>query len=138
MTRRLFVDTAVLLYAVGGAHEHRAPCRAVLASAASGDVELHASVELLQEFLFHRLRRTDRATAVQSARDVRQSLVLHPFDATVADTMLTLVAGSSIGGRDAVHAATALDAGFTEIVSTDSDLDGIVGLTRLSPAQAQA
>lgn len=85
--------------------------------------------------MFHRLRRTDRARAVQSARDVGEALVLHPLDAGVVATMLDLVAGSSIGGRDAVHAATALTAGFTQIVSTDPDLDAVDGLARLAPVQ---
>lgn len=133
MTRRLFVDTAPLLYAVGGAHPLRAPCRALLAASAEGRVELHASVEVVQEFLFHRLRRDDRARAVAAARAVREVLVLHPFDASVVSAMVDLVETSGVGGRDAVHAATALAAGFEEIVSTDPDLDAVPGLGRLAP-----
>lgn len=138
MTRRLFVDTAPLLYAVGGAHPSRVACRSILAAAAEGELELHASVEAVQEFLFHRLRRDERSRAVDAARAVRELVVLHPFDAEVAATMLDVVESSHLGGRDAVHVATALTAGFDHIVSTDPDLDGVPGLRRFTPEEIVA
>ena len=133
---RLFLDTMVLAYAVGGDHPERAPCRAILAEAAEAGVELHASVEAVQEFLFHRLRREARTAAVRQTERIRDLLVLHPFDRDVVDRMLTLVEGCGIGGRDAVHAATALHVGFGSIVSTDQAFDVVPGLTRLAPASA--
>lgn len=137
MPVRLFVDTAVLAYAVGNEHPRRAACHQILVAAASGDAELHASVEAVQEFLFfRRLRRGDRVTAVAEARAVRDLLVLHPFDAGVVDAMVDLVAESEIGGRDAVHAATAQLAGFGSIVSTDRAFDAVPGLARLDPESA--
>ncbi|GAB96796.1 hypothetical protein KILIM_049_00140 [Kineosphaera limosa NBRC 100340] len=39
-------------------------------------------------------------------------------------------------GRDAVHAATALAADFSAIVSCDADFDDIPGLRRLEPEEA--
>ena len=44
------------------------------------------------------------------------------------------MATGPVRGRDAVHAATALLAGFTEIVSADKDLGSVPGLRRLDPA----
>ena len=126
----------VLAYAVGGDHPEREPCRAILTSAADARVELHASVETVQEFLFHRLRRDARPAAVRQTTRIRDLLVLHPFDLDVVDRMLRLVEGCGIGGRDAVHAATALHVGFGSIVSTDRAFDAVPGLTRLAPASA--
>lgn len=133
---RLFVDTAVLAYAVGAEHPRRAACHQILVAAASGDAELHASVEAVQEFLFHRLRRGGRVSAVEETRAVRDLLVLHPFDASVVDAMVDLVAESDIGGRHAVHAATAQLAGFGSIISTDRAFDAVPGLARLDPESA--
>ena len=48
-------------------------------------------------------------------------------------TALDLIDTGTAQGRDAVHAATALRAGFSEIVSLDRDVDGIPGLTRVDP-----
>ena len=126
----VLVDAAVFLYALGGEHELRTPCREVLAHPA---LELHASVELVQEVVFHRLRRGDRAKSVAEARLVADSCQLHDFDAHVLRRALSLMAEGSIGGRDAVHAATALAAGLGTIVTPDADFDGIVGLTRIDP-----
>ncbi|MGO1582118.1 MAG: type II toxin-antitoxin system VapC family toxin [Actinomycetaceae bacterium] len=134
MTARVFLDTAVLALAVGGEHPLREPCRSFLASAARGDLELHVSVEAIQELLFHRMRRGDRAEAVRLVRDVRMACRVHPFDDAVVSRMLDLVSTSAVGGRDAVHAATALEHGFHEIISPDSDFDTVPGLRRRSPA----
>jgi predicted nucleic acid-binding protein len=62
--------------------------------------------------------------------------VLHPFNADVLGAAIDLVDAGPIGGRDAVHAATALGAGFTQIVTTDVAFDSVSGLTRLDPRQA--
>lgn len=136
MSRVLLLDTAVLAYAVGDAHHQRAACRAILAAAAAGDVELHLSVEGVQEFLFHRMRRGSRDLAVRQARDVADLCVLHAFDAAVLSRALELVAGSALPGRDAVHAATALVHGIDAIVSPDPDFDDVPGLRRVDPRDA--
>ena len=63
--RPLFVDPSLLLLAVGGPHPWRSACRHVLERAASGEVQLHLSVEGGQEFLFHRLRVGSREEAIR-------------------------------------------------------------------------
>lgn len=133
MTLALWVDTSVLAYAAGGTHPQREPCRRLVTAAAARTVELHASVEMVQEFLFHRLRRTSRSEAVAQARFAADLCVLHPFDGAVLNRALELVAVSGAGGRDAVHAAGALVAGFSEIVSADRDFDAVPGLVRRDP-----
>lgn len=135
MNRPVLVDTAVLAYALGGEHKDRAACQRLVAAAGAGEIELHASVELVQELLFHRMRKTTRKIAAAQARDTAQLCVLHDFDAAVLTRAIDLVAASrSIGGRDAVHAATALHHGLSHVVSPDLAFDGIDGLHRLDPA----
>lgn len=130
----LFVDTAVFAYALGGAHPLREACRSLVADAGRGRVELHASVEMIQELVFHRMRRGDRKTAIRQGRDTAVICVLHDFDTGVLRQSLDLLAGCrDLGGRDAVHAATALHNGITTIVSTDRVFDRVPGLTRVAP-----
>lgn len=126
----VLVDASVFLYAIGADHELKAPCRAVLAHPG---LELHASVELVQEVVFHRMRVGDRSSSVAAARLVADACELHAFDADVLGRALSLIAEGSIGGRDAVHAATAVAAGIGAIVSPDGDFDGIPGLVRIDP-----
>jgi predicted nucleic acid-binding protein len=44
-----------------------------------------------------------------------------------------LVQAGRISERDALHAATALTYGFSEVVSTDPDFDAAEALRRLDP-----
>ncbi|AKU15124.1 type II toxin-antitoxin system VapC family toxin [Luteipulveratus mongoliensis] len=136
MADAAFLDTMVLAYAVGGAHEQRDACRAILERAADGVLDLHVSAEAVQELLFHRLRRTDRETALVQSRHVLAMCVIHPLDRDVLHDMLDLVERTEIRGRDAIHAATALAAGFDRIVTTDAAFDSVPGLRRIAPADA--
>ena len=124
----LFIDSNIALYAVGGPHRHKAACRGILEAATTGTVTLHASVELIQEVLHHRLRIDHRETAIAAARWLTDLCTVHPFTKDVARSMLNLVATTSIRDRDAVHAATALAAGFDQIVTVDPNL-AVPGLT---------
>jgi len=132
--RRLFLDTSVLALALGAPHPSRQAAQDLLTAGSSKNVELHVSAEAIQELLFHRMRRGEREVAVIQSRAVRQGCVVHPVDEEVLDRMLELVATTRLRGRDAVHAATALHHGFSEIVSADTDFDGVPGLTRIDPA----
>lgn len=102
------------------------------------EVELHVSAETVQEVLHHRLRRGDRASAVADARDVAALCVAHPLDAGVLDAAVDLVATTSLHGRGAVHAATALQIGAGHIVSTDRAFATVPGLRLVGPAGALA
>ena len=132
-----YVDTSVWLLAAGGEHPDREPCRAFLRRCAQRGDRLHAGVETVQEFLFHRMRRVPREAAVAQTRALRGSVVLHPFDEPALDLALTLTESSHLRGRDAVHVAVARLAGFDHIVSLDTDLDGVDQLTRLHPGEAR-
>lgn len=94
---------------------------------------MHLSVEGGQEFLFHRLRWTTRDRAVAEFDHGERMIVGHAFDVDILRSSRDLIATGYIRGRDAVHAATALCAGFDAIVRCDADVDGIPGPARLDP-----
>ncbi len=134
MTPTALLDSAVLLYPLGEDHPLRDPCIRVASACTSGRLYAHASIEMAQEVLFHRLRRTDRGQAAEQARRAANLCKLHPFDEAVMERMFALVATHPrIGGRDAVHAATALHHGIPAIISPDTAYDGIPGLRRIDP-----
>jgi len=135
---RRFVDTSVFADVFGEPQPNKQACLALIAAAQCGDVELHASVEMIQELVFHRMRRVDRITAIAQAHDAQELCVLHPFGLDVLNQALKLTATTRTGGRDAVHAATALLAGFDAIVSPERDFGDIPGPRRLDPADALA
>lgn len=130
----VFLDANVLLLAAGGDHPLRDPCRRVVDAIMHGSARGHVTTEAVQEFVFHRRRRGD-AAAVPKARELCAMCVIHPFDVEVLDRALDLMAVSGVRGRDAVHAAAALRAGFGEILSADPDFDRVPGLTRVDPSR---
>lgn len=136
--RRFLYDTAVFVYAIGADHEYREPCRQLVALAGDGVIVGDASVELLQELVHVRARRTgDRAGSVRLARRVASLCRLQsvePEDLTMA--LRLFETHEALGARDAVHAATALNRGIDAIVSPDRDFDGVPGLERIDPAEA--
>ena len=132
---RFLIDSNVVLYAVGTEHRYREPCRHLVALADVGRLRPEASVELVQEVLWVRTRRLgDRAQALQDARDARALCVIHPVDPADLDRALELFeAHAALTPRDALHAATAINRGISQIVSADRHLDGITGLKRIDP-----
>lgn len=133
--QRYFVDTNVFLYARGGQHRYREPCRDLLAAVADARVRLVASVELIQEFAHVLLRRgLDRAHALSEASDVRRVCTIQSFDGAILTAACDLLRQyPSLGARDAVHAATAIASGLPAIVITDRAFEGLADLERLDP-----
>lgn len=134
------LDTAVFVYAVGGEHRYREPCRALLDRVGDGDLTASISVELVQEFTHVQLRRGgDRAGALRLSAIVAHTGRLIAFEPGDVPTMLDLLGRHPrLDSRDAVFAATALNRGLEAIVSPDRAFDGIDGLRRLDPVDAAA
>ena len=139
MTRFLY-DTSVFLYAIGGEHDYRAPCREILARAEVTDVQGEASSDLIQEVVHHRFRRTrDRVRATLEARDVASLCRLHEVQPGDVLRALDLYAASErLGSRDAVFAAVALNRGIPAILSPDRAFDEVAALARVDPADRHA
>lgn len=135
MSPRAFIDSTVYLHALGRDHPSRASCLALVGFSERGELDLHASVEMVQEVTFHTMRRDDATHAADMGSALMDAVTLHPFDADVLARSLELVRTGAVRGRDAVHAATALRAGFDAIVTTDRDFDGIPGLRRIDPSE---
>lgn len=131
---RVLLDTAVFLHAVGDEHPLRDPCRSLVGALRDGAVAGEASVELVHEYAHVRLRRSgDRARAAAEAQAIRHLVSVHPVEVDDLDRALRLFADHPVGGRDAVHAATALNRGIDVVVSPDRGFDHVPGLERLPP-----
>lgn len=138
--RRFLFDTGVFVYALGGEHRYREPCRAILREVQSRRLAAEASVELIHEFAYVRMRRAaKRADVARAARAISRSLSLHAVERGDMERALELWSEhEQLDVRDAIFAAQALNRGIDVILSPDSDFDGIPGLQRIDPADAQA
>ncbi|MDR1188436.1 MAG: type II toxin-antitoxin system VapC family toxin [Bifidobacteriaceae bacterium] len=132
-TGSVLVDSSVPLFALGGPSDLRRPCRQAMDRLA-GDGLMFASVEMIQEVAYHRLRMTaDPARAAAEARDIEIAVRVVAFDQDILHGALELMAHEQVRGRDAVHAATALALGIGRVLSTDTAFDRVPGLTRVDP-----
>jgi uncharacterized protein len=138
--RRFLYDTSVFIYALGGEHRYRDPCRAIMHSGERGRLAAEASVELIHEFAYVRRRQgVSRGEAADSARAIADTCPLHPVSPGDMDLALFLwCEHEQLDMRDAIFAAQALNRGIDAVLSADRGFDGIPGLERIDPADPAA
>jgi len=133
----VFLDTAVLMYAAGGEHPLREPCRRLLRQVADGELAAVTSVEVIQEIL-HRYTRVGRAEAgAKLARDALDLLApVLPLTHALMRRLPALVERyPHLDARDLVHVATCLHEGIAEIISPDRGFDAVDGIHRIDPLE---
>jgi len=133
----IFLDANVFLYAAGGDHPLREPCRLVLRKVEDGLLASNTSVEVVQELLYVLSRRGMPSRGVRLARAV---LGLFPEMLPITRTDLgdacdLLGAHPGLRPRDAVHVATMRAHGVDTIVSADVHFDRVAGILRVDPAE---
>ena len=132
----VFIDTAVLMYAAGDAHPLREPCTRILDRVARNHLDAVTSVEVVQEIM-HRylaLRRTEGAAALAEHTLDLFAPVLPVTHGVMRRVPALISRYPSLGARDAVHVATCLHEGITEIISPDRGFDAVEGLRRIDPS----
>jgi predicted nucleic acid-binding protein len=104
----IFVDTNVVMYAVGGRHALRAEARAFFEEAvAGGRNELCTSAEVLQELL-HAYLPVGRMATLDAALTLAESCIptVHPINAEdVRSARLLADSYPQLGARDLLHLA---------------------------------
>ena len=138
--RRFLFDTTVFVYARGRPHRYREPCSAIVAEQVAGRLAGEAATGLIREYAHRRYRQTgDRWDAVQMARDIAAMCPLHPAsEADVLRALELFERHEGLGTTDAVFAAVALNRGIDAILTSDRGFDGIGGLERVDPLDADA
>ncbi len=134
-----FLDANLVMYSVGGPHPLRTPCITVIKKIKAGEVSAATNTEVLQEIL-HRYFSIGKPQIAESAYTSMIQLCVTVFPVTLAETNRALElmkANPEITSRDAIHAATMLNNGIKEIISTDTHFDLIPGIKRTDPSSFQ-
>jgi predicted nucleic acid-binding protein len=126
---RVAVDTAPLIYFLGGHAPRDAVAEELLSRAASGRLELVASVVTEAELLVGALR-SGHAPVVGQLFD-GPALAAVPVSRPVARRAAELRVEHRLRMVDAIVAATALEEGCTALVGNDLDFRRLRGLTYL-------
>jgi predicted nucleic acid-binding protein len=125
------------MYAAGGPHALREPCRAALESAVARRVSLVTDSEVLQEILYRyfSLQKPDIAREVYEAATGLCDAVLPVSEGTTARARELLVHYPNLSARDAIHVASMEEAGLRRLLSTDGDFDAVTEVRRVGPAE---
>jgi uncharacterized protein len=138
--RRFLFDTAVFVYATGGAHSYREPCRTIVKRQAAGALAGEAAATLISEYAHQRFRQTrDRAMAARSARRVAGICRVHATDeADLLRALELYERHHRLDSADALFAAVALNRRIDAMLSPDRGFGGIPGLERIDPLDTEA
>jgi predicted nucleic acid-binding protein len=131
-----FIDTNIFLYSIGRDHPLRSASVTAIHRIRDGQIMAVINTEIIQEILYHFQSIKRLSIGIRSARNVvsisSQILPVEEIDVSLAIELLE--AYPKIQTRDAFHAATMMNNGIKEIVSTDPHFDSIHGIKRIDPA----
>ena len=133
----MFIDTNLIMYSIGGPHPLREPCKKLLEKIKSREILGVTNTEVLQEILY-RYFSMGRGTLGEIAYQSMIEFCTDIFPVRVVDTDKALEILKRVNGitsRDAIHAATMMNNGIKEIISTDPHFDLIHEIKRIDPAK---
>ena len=136
----IFVDANILMYAAGGDHPLRTPCRQIVDRIGTRALQAATSVEVVQEIL-HRYLSIGRSAGGIALAEQTMDLfapvlpMTHALMRRVPDLAARY---PSLAARDLIHVATCIHEGITEILSTDRGFDEVRELRRIPPEEFAA
>lgn len=136
----VFVDTSVLMYAAGGEHPLREPCRTIVAGIGRRSISAVTSIEVVQEIL-HRYLSIGRAAGGIALAEQTMDLfapVLPITHALMRRVPEIAQRYPGLSARDLIHVATCIHEGITEILSTDRGFDSVQEVRRIPPEEFAA
>ena len=136
----LLLDANVAIYAEGGDHRYRQPCRRVMALAKANSSAYCLDTEMLQEILYVYFSRGETDRGMRVTQDLiamfRSIIPITVSDITTAIQLMSQT--RELAPRDAIHAAVVIEHGLEGIISADQDYDRIRGLRRYDPTEVAA
>jgi predicted nucleic acid-binding protein len=136
----ILLDTTVLVYAVGGDHPLREPCRRIIKEVGAGTTAATTTVEVIQEFAHVRARRRGRAAASALSRQFIDLLspLVQPEESDLIRGLDMFERHDALGSFDAILAAIVLGRDhLSGLMSADRAFSAIPGLIHLDPGSAQ-
>ena len=137
MSRVVFIDANVPIYAAGREHRYREPCGRVLLLVAEHPQWFVTDAEVLQE-LVHRYVSSGRWALGREVLENFAELMHERIEPVYADDILR--AGRladelpGVSARDLVHLAVMRRLNVSRIVTADTDFDRLPEVERLDPA----
>ena len=128
----IYLDSNVFIYAALGGGKEGNWCRDLIRRVTQGEDEAVTSALAVGEVVYQVRVGRGLDASIQAGEAVLQMahLTVAPADAEILWKSLDLGRRLELYPRDAIHAATALLEGTSELISEDKDFDGVEGLRR--------
>ena len=135
MNSTFFVDSNIIMYAVGVEHPCRRPCLNALDRIVRESLPAVVSSEIHQEIL-HRYLSLGLPQMAQQVSVQLETIIPTTLPVTLADIRRVRQLAerySALKARDLVHAAVMLENGISRILSTDRHFDQMPEIERMDP-----
>jgi hypothetical protein len=128
----IFMDVNVPMYLVGADEGAKQRARSAVERLVEAGERLVTDAEVLQEIL-HRYVTIQRLDAIEPCTAALLAVVdeVLPIELDDVRRAATIVRGSRLGARDALHLAVMQRRGIDRILSFDRAFDGIPGIARI-------
>lgn len=130
-----FIDSNIVMYAVGKEHEYKESCGRVLQKIGDDEITGVINTEVLQEILYRYFKIGKGKEGLETARDffLAVSEVLPVTSKDIEKNFSLFEKYKDFPPRDSLHVAVMLNNGLNEIISTDKHFDKIKEVTRIDP-----
>lgn len=129
-----YLDANIFLYAILYDDNKAKTCKKLLTSVVDGEKDGVTSFLTWDEVTFIVLKTLGRKTSIREGKKLLElsNLRFIRADERVMVKAQKLTERYKLKPRDAIHAASAIVSGCTEIISDDSDFDSVEELKRIS------
>jgi predicted nucleic acid-binding protein len=140
MSSAFFVDSNIIMYAVGAEHPYRRPCLDALDRIVQESLPAVVSCEIHQEIV-HRYLSLGRDQMARQVSTKLETLIPTTLPVTLSDIHRVRQLAerySALKARDLIHAAVMLENGLSRILSTDCHFDQMTEIERIDPRDLSA
>ncbi len=151
MADTVLIDANIFMYAAGGPHAYREPCRQIVRTLATRGGRLRQSTAVIDAELFqevaYRYASIGKAEIGRAMQESIRALGLPviAIDEQVVDVFIELqrrlrasLTSSGPSVRDLLHAAAMQAHGVRTIVTADRDFDALPDIERLDPTEVSS
>jgi uncharacterized protein len=130
-----FIDTNIFIYAKGKDHPLKPVCISWIKRIRENNITAVINTEIIQEILyrFQSIQKTSAGILLSKEAIEVSHLILPVTERDVNRALEIIELHPMVQTRDAFHAATMLNNGLNEILSTDPHFDLIPGIRRIDP-----
>ena len=132
-----FIDTNIFLYSVGRDHPLKSPSILTIQKIRDGSILAVINTEIVQEILYRVQSIKKLPVGIRLAKETMliSSRIIPVTERDLSLAIELLELHPKVETRDAFHAATMINNGIREIISTDPHFDLLPEIKRIDPVK---